>query len=75
MKLSAVVQRENQCYVCFCPELDIASQVDTVEEAGGNLKEALNLLFECAPVKEIQQRLSGEVHVVRIKVAVDSGAC
>ena len=33
MKLSAIIQRENQGYVSPCPELDVASQGDTVEEA------------------------------------------
>ena len=43
-------------------ELDVASQGDT-------LKEALDLFFECAPLKEIQQRLSGEIYVSQIEVA------
>ena len=69
MKLSAIIQRENQGYVSPCPELDVASQGDTVEEARSNLKEALDLFFECAPLKEIQQRLSGEIYVSQIEVA------
>ena len=69
MKLSAIIQRENQGYVSLCPELDVASQGDTVEEARNNLKEALDLFFECAPLKEIQQRLSGEIYVSQIEVA------
>ena len=69
MKLSAIIQRENQGYVSLCPELDVASQGDTVEEAKSNLKEALDLFFECAPLKEIQQRLSGEIYVSQIEVA------
>jgi len=69
MKLSAIIQRENQRYVSLCPELDVASQGDTVEEARSNLKEALELFFESAPLKEIQQRLSGETYVSQIAVA------
>ena len=69
MKLSAIIQRENQGYVSLCPELDVASQGDTVEEARNNLKEALDLFFESAPLKEIQQRLSGEIYVSQIEVA------
>ena len=69
MKLSAIIRRENQGYVSLCPELDVASQGDTVEEARNNLKEALDLFFECAPLKEIQQRLSGEIYVSQIEVA------
>jgi predicted RNase H-like HicB family nuclease len=69
MKLSAIIQRENDGYVSLCPELDVASQGDTVEEARSNLKEALDLFFESAPLKEIQQRLSGEIYVSQIEVA------
>ena len=69
MKLSAIIRRENQGYVSLCPELDVASQGDTVEEARSNLKEALDLFFECASLKEIQQRLSGEIYVSQIEVA------
>ena len=69
MKLSAIIQREGQGYVSLCPELDVASQGDTVEEARSNLKEALDLFFECAPLKEIQQRFSGEIYVSQIEVA------
>ncbi len=69
MKLSAIIQRENEGYVSLCPELDVASQGDTVEEAKSNLKEALDLFFESAPLKEIQQRLSGEIYVSQIEVA------
>ena len=69
MKLSAIIRRESQGYVSLCPELDIASQGNTVEEARSNLKEALDLFFESAPLKEIQQRLSGEIYVSQIEVA------
>ena len=69
MKLSAIIRRENQGYVSLCPELDIASQGNTVEEARSNLKEALDLFFESAPLKEIQQRLLGEIYVSQIEVA------
>ena len=69
MKLSAIIQREDQGFVSLCPELDVASQGDTVEEARNNLKEALDLFCECAPLKEIQQRLSGEIYVSQIEVA------
>jgi predicted RNase H-like HicB family nuclease len=41
----------------LCPELDIASQGDSIESARKNLKEALELFFETASPKEIQQRL------------------
>ncbi len=40
-KLTAIVERESDGYVSLCPELDIASQGNTIEQARDNLKEAL----------------------------------
>ena len=45
-KLSAVITKEGDIFVSLCPELDIASQGKTVEEALGNLKEAVELFQE-----------------------------
>jgi hypothetical protein len=52
------------------PEIDIASQGATIEEARENLREALTLFFETASPKEIQTRLHDEVYVTRVEVAV-----
>jgi predicted RNase H-like HicB family nuclease len=57
MKLTTIIEREENGYVSLCPELDIASQGDTIEEARDNLKEALELFFEAAPAEEIKRRL------------------
>jgi len=43
---SGVVWREGDMFVALCPELDIASQGRTVEEALRNLREAVELYFE-----------------------------
>jgi len=43
MKLTAIIERENDGYVSLCPELDIACQGDSVEQARDNLREALEL--------------------------------
>jgi len=69
-KLTAVIEREGDGYVSLCPELDIASQGDTVEEARENLKEALELFFECASPDEVERRLCDDVFVTQIEVAV-----
>jgi predicted RNase H-like HicB family nuclease len=45
-KLSAVITKEGDMYVSLCPELDIASQGKTVEDALDNLKEAVELYLE-----------------------------
>lgn len=56
-QFTALIEREgNQC-VALCPELDIASQGDTVEQARKNLHEALELFFETASGQEIEERL------------------
>jgi predicted RNase H-like HicB family nuclease len=53
-RLTAIIQREDDGYVSLCPELDIASQGDTVEEARRNLAEALELFFETASPEEVE---------------------
>jgi predicted RNase H-like HicB family nuclease len=69
MKLTAIIEKEGTGYVSLCPELDIASQGDTVDGARDNLKEALELFFETASADETQQRLHG-VFVTQVEVAV-----
>ena len=69
-QLTAIIEREGNGYVALCPELDIASQGDSVDEARNNLKEALELFFETASADEVQQRLHDEVYVTRLEVAV-----
>ena len=44
-QLTAIIEREGDGYVSFCPELDVASQGSTIEEARENLREALALFF------------------------------
>lgn len=63
MNLTALIEREDDGYVALCPELDIASQGDTVEEARRNLVEAVELFFETAGPEEIRSRLRIEVYV------------
>ena len=70
MKLTAIIEREGSGYVSLCPDLDIASQGEPVEQARDNLQEALELFFETASNQEIQQRLHGEVFVTQVEVAV-----
>ena len=40
-KLTAIIEREGDGFVSLCPEVDIASQGNTIEQARDNLKEAL----------------------------------
>lgn len=69
-QLTAIIEREGNGYVSLCPELDIASQGNTIEEARVNLREALELFFEAASPAEIQTRLHAEVYVTQVEVAV-----
>jgi len=68
--LTAIIQAKDQGFVALCPELDICSEGGTVEEARANLREALELFFECASPEEISRRLSSEVYVTQLEVAV-----
>jgi predicted RNase H-like HicB family nuclease len=69
-QLTAILEREGDGYASLCPELDIASQGPTVEEARDNLREALELFFEVATPIEIGRRLRREVFVTQVEVAV-----
>jgi predicted RNase H-like HicB family nuclease len=57
LTLSAVLNAEDDGYVALCPELDIASQGDSIEQALENLKEAVEGFFEVASQTEIEGRL------------------
>jgi predicted RNase H-like HicB family nuclease len=69
-QLTAIIEREGDGYVSLCPELDIASQGDTIEDARINLREAIELFFETASPAEIKTRLHEEVYVTQVEVAV-----
>lgn len=69
-QLTAIIEREGDGFVSLCPELDVASQGETVDEAHRNLKEALELFFATASEQEIEERLHEEVYVTRVEVAV-----
>ena len=68
--MTAISEREDDGFVALCPELDIASQGATIEEARANLIEALTLFFEAASPSEVQRRLHSEVFVTQVEVPV-----
>jgi predicted RNase H-like HicB family nuclease len=68
MKLTAIIEREGDGYVSLCPELDIASRGNSIEQARDNLRDALELFFETASPEEIKHLLHGEVFVTQISV-------
>ena len=69
-QLTAIIEREGNEFVSLCPELDIASQGATVEQARENLREALELFFECASPEEVKTRLHSELYITQLEVAV-----
>ena len=69
-RLTAIVEREGDGYVAHCPEMDVASQGNSVAEARTNLEEALTLFFETASEEEVERRTRSECYVTHIEVAV-----
>ena len=69
-QLTAIIEREGNGYVSLCPEVDIASQGDTIDEAKKNLCEALELFFETASPEEIKERFHDEVYITNVEVAI-----
>jgi predicted RNase H-like HicB family nuclease len=68
-QLTAIIHKEDDAYVSFCPELDIASQGSNIEEAKGNLKEAVELFIECASEEEVKQRYYSETYISSMDIA------
>ena len=69
-QFTAIIESEEDGYVSLCPELDIASQGKTVEQAKLNLAEVLELFFETADPTEVMNRLHSEVFITRLEVAI-----
>ena len=67
---TAVIQQEDHWFVALCPELDVASQGKTVEQARQNLTEAIELLLESASPSELKRRLHRQTYVTQLEVAV-----
>jgi predicted RNase H-like HicB family nuclease len=67
-RFTVMIYREDGGYVSFCPELDVASQGDSVEEASANLREALELFLETADPSEIAARTRDELYVAALEV-------
>ncbi len=69
-RLTAIIEREDDGFVALCPELDVASQGASIEEARTNLVEALTLFFETASESEITHRFHSEIFVTQVEVPV-----
>jgi predicted RNase H-like HicB family nuclease len=69
-RLTAIIEREDDGFVALCPELEIAGEGGSIEEARTNLIEALTLFFESASESEIAGRVNNEVFVTQVEVPV-----
>jgi predicted RNase H-like HicB family nuclease len=68
-KLTAVIEKDGKWYVATCPELGVANQGRTNEEAELMLQEAVELLLEDADEAEIRRRLNRGVKVKKLELA------
>ena len=55
-----IIKKENDQYVAVCPEFDVSSFGDTVEEANKNLKEAIMLYLEGIDELKIRDQIFKE---------------
>jgi predicted RNase H-like HicB family nuclease len=69
-RLTAIIEREDDGFVALCPELDIASEGTSIEEARSNLIEALTLFFETASPSEVTRRTHNEIFITQVEVPV-----
>jgi predicted RNase H-like HicB family nuclease len=69
-RLTAIIEHEDDGFVALCPELDIASEGASIEEARNNLIEALTLFFETASPSEITRRSHNEVFITQVEIPV-----
>ena len=70
VRVTAIIECEGDGYVALCPELDVASQGASIEDARVNLIEALTLFFETASPSEVARRVHGEVFITQVEVPV-----
>ena len=64
LQLTAIIEREKNGYVARCPEVDVVSQGNTIEDARLNLLEAVEGFFEVASPSEIRRRLKKQTYVM-----------
>ncbi|WP_447973877.1 type II toxin-antitoxin system HicB family antitoxin [Nitrospira sp. Kam-Ns4a] len=69
MKVTAVITKEERWYVAHCVELGVVSQGKTIEEAKGNLKEAVELYLESFGTEGLPES-PGEVVLCPLEVAI-----
>ena len=68
VQVTAIIEREGDGYVSLCPELNVASQGDSIEDARKNLQEAVELFLETADPDEIQNRKHSEIFITQLSI-------
>jgi predicted RNase H-like HicB family nuclease len=63
--LTAIIEREDDIYVALCPEFNIASQGDSIEDALASLREAVDLFLQAADSREVRERRRGQIFVTQ----------
>ncbi|MBI5243121.1 MAG: type II toxin-antitoxin system HicB family antitoxin [Elusimicrobia bacterium] len=66
---SAILEKEGRWYVALCPELDVASQGRTIEQALRNLREAVELYIQSASPSELKNALSSHPLITTLQVS------
>lgn len=76
INLTAIIHKDptTDWYVSLCPEVDVASQGKTIEEARACLIEAVRLLFETASPAELAQRVPGDIYIAPFRASFDPTA-
>lgn len=68
-KASAVIEKDENGFYAWCPELKgCQSQGTTLEEAIANIKEAIELYLETLPIDERDVLLSREILTTAVEV-------
>lgn len=65
IKYNVIIQKEDNWYVAKCIDNNVASQGKTIEEAMGNLKEALELYIQSEEPKQPK-----EIFITTLEVAI-----
>ena len=71
MKVSAVIEKDENGYYVYCPELPgCQSQGDTLDECLENIKEAIDLYIETLTEEELKELTSKEILTTSLEVSV-----
>jgi predicted RNase H-like HicB family nuclease len=68
VQVTAIIEREGDGYVALCPELDVASQGESIEDARNKLQEAVGLFLKTADPSEIQNRKHSGIFITHLSI-------